>query len=59
MLNSGMQYNSDDISQANAARIERIEAMQYNLAVQRGDSYSAFGSLIRMTGQWLANRFGQ
>lgn len=39
--------------------VSRVEAMQYNLAVQRGDYQSASRSVFQILGQWLWNRVGR
>jgi hypothetical protein len=55
----GQQDQADGVSQAWADWTGRVEAMQYNIAVQRGDQRSAAGALARMLGNWLANRWSR
>lgn len=53
------QGNDGDFAQVSEDRVGRMMTAQYNLAVQRGDATQATGTLARMFGQWLANKFSR
>lgn len=63
-LNNGAPADSDQAGDGNQYAygdnmVERIMAAEYNLAVQRNDGPQAMGTLARMLGQFLANRFSR